>query len=43
MDGHVDISPCTVHKHVGRIYTHLGVENRHAAMALVMDRVRRGR
>ncbi len=37
------ISPRTVHKHVGRIYTRLGVENRHAAMALVMDMVRQGR
>jgi DNA-binding CsgD family transcriptional regulator len=37
------ISPRTVHKHMGRIYTRLGVENRHAAMALVMETVQRGR
>lgn len=36
------ISPRTVHKHLGRIYVRLGVENRHAAMALVMETVRRG-
>ncbi len=37
------ISQRTVHKHLGRIYSRLGVENRHAAMALVMDNIRRGR
>ncbi|MBS0154317.1 MAG: helix-turn-helix transcriptional regulator [Nitrospira sp.] len=36
------ISPRTVHKHLGRIYVRLGVENRHAAMALVMEMTRQG-
>lgn len=31
------ISPRTVQKHLERIYTRLGVENRHAAMRMVLD------
>lgn len=34
------ISPRTVQKHLERIYGRLGVENRHAAMALAMETVR---
>ena len=34
------ISPRTVHKHLGRIYTRLGVENRHAAIVAAMTAAR---
>ncbi|MBX3349969.1 MAG: helix-turn-helix transcriptional regulator [Nitrospira sp.] len=37
------ISPRTVQKHLERVYSRLGVENRHAAMALVMETLQRGR
>lgn len=36
------ISPRTVHKHLERIYKKLGVENRHAAMRVVMEARREG-
>ncbi len=36
------ISSRTVQKHLERIYRRLGVENRHAAMALVMEIMRQG-
>lgn len=36
------ISPRTVQKHLERVYNRLGVENRHAAMALVMETTRQG-
>ncbi len=35
------ISPRTVHKHLGRIYMRLGVENRHAAIVAAMTAARR--
>lgn len=34
------ISPRTVSKHLTRVYQQLGVENRHAAIATVLDAVR---
>ncbi len=37
------ISPRTVQKHLERIYGRLGVENRHAAIAMAMETMRRGR
>jgi len=39
----LDISPRTVHKHLERIYAHLGVENRHAAMTMALEAMRRTR
>ncbi|MFO0707259.1 MAG: helix-turn-helix transcriptional regulator [Nitrospira sp.] len=42
--GHIlGISRRTVHKHLERIYARLGVENRHAAMTVTMEAIRRGR
>lgn len=38
----LSISPRTVQKHLERVYNRLGVENRHAAMALVMETTRQG-
>lgn len=37
------ISPRTVQKHLERIYSRLGVENRHAAMAMALEAMRRDR
>jgi len=37
------ISPRTVQKHLERVYSHLGVENRHAAMMVAMDAMQQGR
>lgn len=37
------ISPRTVQKHLERLYGHLGVENRHAAMRIAIDAVHRDR
>lgn len=37
------ISPRTVHKHLERIYSRLGVENRHAAMTMALEAIRRAR
>lgn len=37
----LNISDRTVSKHLGRVYQHLGVENRHAAMAMVHEEIRR--
>lgn len=36
------ISPRTVQKHLERVYSRLGVENRHAAMALVRESMHHG-
>jgi DNA-binding CsgD family transcriptional regulator len=33
----LSISPRTVQKHLERVYQRLGVENRHAAMRIVLD------
>jgi DNA-binding CsgD family transcriptional regulator len=37
----LSISPRTVQKHLERVYGHLGVENRHAAMRVAWDAIRR--
>lgn len=37
----LNISPRTVQKHLERIYGHLGVENRHTAMRVAWDAMRR--
>lgn len=37
------ISPRTVQKHLGKVYGLLGVENRHAAMTVAMEALRRNR
>lgn len=37
------ISPRTVQKHAERIYSRLGVENRHAAMTVALNAMRQGR
>lgn len=37
----LNISSRTVSKHLERVYLHLGVENRHAAVAMVHDKLRR--
>ncbi|MDP3090774.1 MAG: helix-turn-helix transcriptional regulator [Nitrospira sp.] len=34
------ISPRTVQKHLEHIYSHLGIENRHAAMRMALDAIR---
>jgi len=39
----LSISPRTVQKHLERIYGKLGVENRHAAMAIALETMRAGR
>lgn len=37
------ISPRTVQKHLGKVYGLLGVENRHAAMTIALETMRRGK
>ncbi len=37
------ISPRTVQKHLERIYSRLGVENRHAAMTMALEAMQPGR
>lgn len=37
------ISRRTVQKHLERIYSRLGVENRHAAMTMALEAIRRAR